>query len=202
MDIVQDEHRLWSPLSPDEVADLLAHFPRPWWLAGGWALDLHLGRQTRRHGDLDVVVLRQDHQLLQQHLSDWILLAADPPGTLRPWLPGERLSEPVRDIWCRPQDAADWSMQLMIIDPVLDQWVYRREPRITRPLRELTGPASRPGLPVLAPEVQLLYKSKQPRPKDQLDFDTFRCHLDADQRRWLREALTLTDAQHPWLSQM
>ena len=29
-----------------------------WWVAGGWALDLFLGRMTRPHHDVDVAILR------------------------------------------------------------------------------------------------------------------------------------------------
>lgn len=30
------------------------------WLDGGWAVDARLGRQTRRHADLDIVVEQRD----------------------------------------------------------------------------------------------------------------------------------------------
>ncbi len=32
----------------------------PWWIAGGWALDLFAGDQSRPHKDLDVGILRND----------------------------------------------------------------------------------------------------------------------------------------------
>lgn len=52
---------------------------------------------------------------------------------------------------------------------------------------------------MLAPEVQLLYKSKQPRPKDQADFEAVLPSLTGGQREWLRAALTIVSAGHPWL---
>jgi lincosamide nucleotidyltransferase A/C/D/E len=33
----------------------------PYWLAGGWGVDVLLGRQTRRHKDIDVVIEDFDH---------------------------------------------------------------------------------------------------------------------------------------------
>jgi hypothetical protein len=42
------------------VAALLAGIDSPWWIAGGWALDLFIGDQTRAHEDLDVGILRRD----------------------------------------------------------------------------------------------------------------------------------------------
>lgn len=35
------------------VAGLMRNFPRPWFLAGGWALDWFVGRVTREHGDIE-----------------------------------------------------------------------------------------------------------------------------------------------------
>lgn len=73
----------WDPLTPAEVAEVLRGLDPPWWLAGGWAIDLHVGRQTREHADTDVLVLRDDLPAVQQHLAGWDLHAADPRGTLR-----------------------------------------------------------------------------------------------------------------------
>jgi lincosamide nucleotidyltransferase A/C/D/E len=39
-----------------ELLDLLADHDVRVWLDGGWAVDACLGYQTRRHGDLDIVV--------------------------------------------------------------------------------------------------------------------------------------------------
>jgi len=72
-----------------DLAPLLAGMAFPWWVAGGWAIDLFVGHQTRLHDDLDVLVLRRDQLAVHQALRGWDLHAADPPGTLRPWAPGE-----------------------------------------------------------------------------------------------------------------
>jgi len=31
-----------------------------WCVAGGWAIDMFLGKQTRPHEDMEIVVLRRD----------------------------------------------------------------------------------------------------------------------------------------------
>jgi hypothetical protein len=44
----------------------LRPFSGHWWIAGGWAVDLFLGEQTRVHDDVDVAVLRRDeHELVE-----------------------------------------------------------------------------------------------------------------------------------------
>ncbi|MGW4562039.1 nucleotidyltransferase domain-containing protein [Streptomyces sp. NPDC004561] len=75
----------------------------PWWIAGGYAIELAVGRELRPHGDLDVLVLRRDQPLAREMLSDWDMHVADPPGAgrFRPWRPGETLEVPLHDIWCR-----------------------------------------------------------------------------------------------------
>ena len=59
------------------------------------------------------------------------------------------------------------------------------------------------GLPYLAPELALLFKSKntgnRPRPEDQADFERACPLLDPEQRAWLRWALAAVDPGHVWI---
>ena len=192
----------WQPLTVDAVRELLGGVDASWWIAGGWALDLHLGRQTRPHHDIDVLVLRRDLPAVRERLRSWDLHAADPPGAgvLRPWPESEELPAPLHDVWCRPTPTSPWALQLMVDDTDGADWVYRRDDRIHRPVSQLAGPASTDGRPVLAPEVQLLYKSRTPRPKDVADFHLVVSALDVRQRNWLGDALTTVDPEHDWLA--
>ena len=192
----------WEPMSPGEAADELGGLDAPWWVAGGWAIDLLVGRQTRDHGDLDIVILRRDQDRVRRHLEGWDVWAADPPGTQRPWPVGEVLPEHVHDVWCRRHPDAAWTVQLMIDEAHGDEWRYRRHPDVRRPVRTLAGRASRPGLPVLSPDVQLLAKSRNPRPKDHADFQISRDLLSLTERDWLRAALQTTSPDHPWIPQL
>jgi hypothetical protein len=188
----------WEPLKPQGIADTMIGCRADWWLAGGWAIDLLVGRQTRPHSDVDVLVLRDQQHLVREHLMTWDVHAADRPGSLRPWPLGETLPEAVHDIWCRRHPDSPWSLQLMIDNRVQDEWVFRRDNRIHRPVPELTGRASRDGLPVLSAEVLLLYKSGSPRRKDEDDFMTVIRFLTTAERGWLRGALKTVQADHPW----
>jgi hypothetical protein len=199
---VASELGRWDPLSVEDVVARMAGLPAPWWIAGGWAIDLHLGRQTRPHEDIDVVVLRADLPAVRDRLRGWDLHAADPPGRLRPWPDGELLPHRVQDVWCRPRPEDPWRLQLMIDDTVDGDWVYRKDPRIRRPVPDLSGPASTSDCPVLAPEIQLLHKSHRRRPKDETDFLAVLPALDGAGRGWLRDALALTAPTNPWRSRL
>jgi hypothetical protein len=103
----------WEPAQPPETAAIFAAMSCPWWIAGGFAIELAIGRPVRDHGDIDVLVLRPDHLRIQQVLRGWEWWAADPPGTLRPWLPREYLPAGIHDIWCRPGPAEPWRIQVL-----------------------------------------------------------------------------------------
>lgn len=196
-----EPHELpWAPLPPDALPSLLAGVDAPWWLAGGWAIDAFLGRVTRVHEDTDVLVLRRDLPAFREALSAWDVHAADPPGTLRPWPAGEVLPARVHDVWCRPSPSAPWALQLMVDDTSGEDWVYRRDPRLRRPLGSLSGPASDPSRRVLAPEVQLLQKSKGRRLKDEADFALAAPALSPAARGWLQDALDLVSPGHDWVA--
>jgi hypothetical protein len=186
----------WEPLRVEEVAELFWDLKAQWWVAGGWALDAFVGRQTREHGDVDVGVLRRDQTAVQEHLAAWDLQAADPPGSLRQWHKGEILPENVHDIWCRTSKEAAWGVQLMLDEAEADEWLYRRMPSVRRSLESLVW--RRDGVPYLIPEVQLLYKGAQRSPKAEPDFYACLPHLEESQRSWLANALAIAHPGHPW----
>ncbi|WP_030285892.1 nucleotidyltransferase domain-containing protein [Streptomyces catenulae] len=194
----------WDPAPPAEAAAAFDGHGCRWWVAGGIAIERAVGRRFRDHADLDVLLLRRDQLVVQRALPDWEWWAADPPGRLRPWRPGEVLPAAVHDIWCRPGPRAPWRLQVMLDESRGEEWTSRRDPGVRRPLDALTGaPPSADGIPFLTPEVQLYYKAQAPRPKDETDFRAVLPVLTAPQRRWLAAALTRTyGLPHPWAARL
>ena len=109
-------------------------FPAPWWVAGGWAIDLFLGRVTRSHQDVDIAILRRDQMAVQQHLAGWSLQWVDPRsgGQFRRWQPGEHLAWPVHEFHGTRTDGA--TIELLLNEAVDQVWHFRRDRRIKRPL--------------------------------------------------------------------
>jgi hypothetical protein len=192
----------WAPLSIPQLTRLLAPARFPWWVAGGHALDLFLGRTTRPHDDLDVEVLRRDQHKAQRLLAgqDWDLHVAA-GGRLRPWPDRERLAAGDNSIWCRPAPDAPWCLQLLLASSDNGSWVFRRNPTIVRPLATI-GLRTADGVPYLAPVIQLLFKAKDPRPKDIADFNLVLPELRGADRAWLASALAATHPGHPWLTRL
>jgi hypothetical protein len=189
----------WDPAPLSEVASLFSAVAVPWWVAGGYAIELAVGRAFREHGDVDVLVLRRDQQAVQEALASWEWWAADPPGTLRPWRRSEVLPAGVDDVWCRPSASAPWRIQVMLDEAEGDEWVSRRNPAVRRAVTGL-GDVSADGIPYLRTEVQLFAKARNTRPKDEQDFAAALPVLDASRRQWLAHALRTTFGEHPWLA--
>ncbi|MGE0154497.1 MAG: hypothetical protein AB7R90_17910 [Reyranellaceae bacterium] len=189
----------WQPMTPAEVAALLRGARFPWWIAGGHAIERALGRPLRPHGDIDVLILRRDQMAARDLLAEWDCHVADPPGTLRPWPPGESLRHGVHDVWVRQNPHGKWRLQLMLDEADGDRWRSRRDAHITRPLSELGAPDA-DGVAFLVPEVQLYYKAARPQPKDQQDFEAVLPRLSPAQKVWLSRAIaTSWGRQHRWL---
>ena len=199
------QHELpWQPLTIDAVIALLRDVAFPWWVAGGYAIELAVGEPVRPHDDVDVLLLRRDHLAARSLLAEWDCWVADPPGTLRPWPLGETLPDTVHDVWCRETPDAPWRFQLMLDESDEDgtHWRSRRDPLITRPVAGI-GSRTGAGVPFLRPEIQLFYKARVHRPKDEVDFVAALPLLSAAEREWLRDAIVLTSGQeHTWLSDL
>jgi hypothetical protein len=73
------------------IASLLSSLAVPWWITGGWAIDLAVGRVTRNHTDVDIMMLERDEHALRALTGVDIQLIADgePVG---PWPAGRRLT--------------------------------------------------------------------------------------------------------------
>jgi len=187
-----------APFAPVErVADLLRGFSAPWFVAGGWAIDLFLERVTRPHEDVDIALLRRDQAAIRPHLSGWTFTKVV-LGERIPWQEGERLQPPVHEIHADRADGDPTRLEFLLDETSGDSWAFRRDRRITRPLMSL-GIQAASGVPFLVPEIVLLYKAKDPSAKDHADFELAGPRLAAGQREWLRQTLETCHPGHPWI---
>jgi hypothetical protein len=199
---MEEDYGPWEALSPGNVAAIFSAYRGRWWLGGGWAIELFVGRPLRPHEDIDIEILRSEVYLVHEVLEGWEVHACRWPNgdVFHLWDGDELLPPDVHDLWCRPGPDAPWGFQFMVLDDDGDRWTYRRDARIGGAMDELT--VVRGGIPLLAPEVQLLYKSKGRRPKDEIDFAAALPLLGADRTAWLREALAISDPANPWLERL
>lgn len=165
-----------------------------WWVAGGWATDLFLGRVTREHGDVDVLVLDRDQDRLREKWLEGALERRH-KGEVAGWPEHDRLVAGP-DLLCPAGGrVGGWKVEIMIGMTRGESWVFHRGNfSIERPISEL-GSVDAFGLPYLAPEVSLRTRARFNRETDELDFQHVLPALSAEQRVWLRESLP---GDHPW----
>jgi hypothetical protein len=199
------------------VARAFDSFKGPWWISGGWAIDLHLGRVSRSHHDVDVLVLRRDQEALHSALGGFELKKIVPhpegaprqatsqviwrEGTIVPWDPGERLELPIHQVNAYPTGSSEMAFQIMFGETDGAEWWYRRDARVRRRL-DAIGYKGQQETPYLAPEIMLLFKAKTIRAYDQSDFDAVLPMLTGEARRWLHGALTIAHPNHPWIARL
>src|SRR5215470_10933820 len=187
----------WEPMSPSEVAEIFARCPARWWIAGGYAIELAVGRPVREHGDIDVLLLRPDQLAVLRALPHWQW-----PGSRPAWQPPSLRTS---------RTAADQRARHLV--PARPRPAMADPGHAGRILRQRLGVPARPahpaancqprvtaadGIPYLAPDVQLLYKAKALRRTDELDFAAALTVLTDPQRQWLSHALSLVHGQeHP-----
>jgi hypothetical protein len=188
-----DEMR-WAPMVVAEAVQLFAGAPFRWWIGGGNALELHTGRSWRLHDDTDVGIVRSDCVAVYEWLADWDLAVAA-GGLVSPW-DGRSLfsSRSENNVWVRTAPGEAWRLDLTIGAGDDERWIYRRDPSVFRGWGSAvlwTGD----GLPYLAPDLQLLFKSKSNRPKDDEDARQVIPVLAHAERVFLAERLP---AGHDW----
>lgn len=190
------EHE-WSPIGVDEVRARFEPFEVDWWVAGGVAIDLFVGWQTRPHEDLDIEMFRGDRDVLFDVFDGWELQFVS-AGQLHPFARGQTIPDSVFGVWGRSTSGGPWEVEVMLCDGDGETWRFRRDNEIHVPRARLTSTAPS-GLRYCVPEVQLLFKAKKHRPKD--DIDMVRClpRMTSSQLLWLSAALERSEPGHPWL---
>lgn len=160
----------------------LSSFQRPWFVAGGWAIDLFLGCETRIHQDVDIAVFRQDQLELRRHFSRWKWEKVI-NGTVMDWAPDEWSELPVHELHA---NSGEHRLEFLLNERREDHWEYRRDRTVVRSISQFQ---TRFGFPTLPPELVLLFRSENPSPRDLTDFRKAWPQLNAEARQWLSEAM-------------
>jgi hypothetical protein len=170
-------------------------------VAGGWATDLWLGRETRHHEDLEITIPEGEWASVLARLEVLGLELYQPGGgQIVRLTPGVTPAfDPERhQCWAADPVAGEWRIDVFREPGDRDTWIYRRKSGLSAP-RSFANLVSAAGLPIVAPQVQLFFKAKATRDKDQADFDHVAPTLEPAQRAWLGEALQRYEPGHRWI---
>lgn len=183
------------------VAAVMRGFEHPWWVAGGWAIDLFVGRVTREHGDVEIGAFRDTQRELHAHLRPFNLFKAV-DGEFVPWQASEDIVLPVFQIQAMHESLPGGELQVFLDDrDAAGRWICRRNPAIAQLVDAVTFAAR--DVRALRPEIQLLFKAKHHElPKNEQDFSLVVPLLAPQERSWLRDAIAAIHPGHPWLKRL
>ncbi len=138
-----------------QVKSILSDYDKTWFIAGGWAIDLFLGRETRSHGDIEIAIFRIDQFSLKSYLEDWeIKKVID--GTFHEWK-NEQLVHPIYELHASHKHS-NMKMEILLNENYQSDWIFRRDSRIKLHEKSIFN-ISEDGIPYLKPEIILLYKA-------------------------------------------
>lgn len=173
-----------------------------WCVVGGWALDLFIGVVHREHSDLEIIVPRQQFQLVEECLSTELRFYVTGAEGQWPLETAGAAFDKYQQTFGRDESTGKFILDVMrVADSGV--WELAGHPEITRPWSESIETTSS-GIPYLRPEQVLLYKAlgigdDDPRLKDGGDFLCVLPFLDARARDWLARTLASLRPAHPWL---
>jgi hypothetical protein len=193
----------WSMAwTPDQAAQALAGMSAPWAVAGGWALDLWLGRQTREHEDLEIAVPSAFFPEIQARLEGLgLALFVIDDGQVIAMAPGEAPGPRTHQTWVMEPALNGWRMDVFREPGDAETWIYRRTGELSAPRAWASGRTPE-GIPYLAPQIVLLFKAKAARDKDKADFSIVAPLLSSEARGWLAASLQVIQPGHAWIDQL
>ena len=208
----------------EQVQVFLQNSNFQWAVCGGYALDLFLNCQTRKHGDIDICVFERDRECITEFMlsKDWRVFQFLGQGKVRP-LSGGDASDPGRNLMCIKEgcrlvqfypceekdvllhaffhtgiERLDY-LEFLFNDIQDNQFVFSREVSLMRDIHKAI--LYNNGIPSIAPEIALLFKaSETDNPEYQRDYALTLPHLGEEQLHWLHDGLRKRYPQgHPWI---
>jgi hypothetical protein len=163
-----------DPFQPIRRAtSLFSENPLPWFVAGGWAIDLFLARVTRPHSDIEISVYRRDQIKLRQLFTKrtppetWRLekaISTETGGTWVDWPAGEHTVLPIHQIRATCAASPPWELEFFLNECDETHWLSRRHKGLRRPLADVAILSSA-GIPICPPKSSFCSKPSTPAPR-------------------------------------
>ena len=210
-----------------ECNELLKNRGFEYAFCGGHALDIHVGKTTRPHGDIDVSAYWKDRNKIIAFMQsqDWIVYEAMGSGKIHLITNTDDQKLIKLNIFCVKEGCSFFHTELIEndiyrceIDHVEqkhldymeflfnkrtgDEFIYSRNNEIRREINKAI--LRKNEIAYFAPELVLLYKSTDlTREENRQDFDMIISHLPDESKRWLQNALTTAFPNgHEWIERL
>lgn len=172
----------------DFVMGIMKNFKKPWFIAGGWSIDIALGKVTRDHHDLDISIFREDIKDALRYFDDWVIKVAV-PGENR-LVDYEQFSDLTLPRYCLHLFRDNDFIEILLTERMEDQVLFRKNKNITMHINDfgLRDCAERP---YVNPVWQLMFKCLSPRDKDSEDFYNYLIVMNDQQKLWLSNGIRM-----------
>ena len=172
-----------------KVKNIMDKFGFPWFIAGGWAIDLFLDRETRTHDDIEIGIYREHQMKLQKYfekrkkyyINNKSLIGKH---TKVEWNK-EYLRLPIHELYI---EYNDFEIEVLLNERDEANWIYRRNEKIKHNEQTVIL-NTKDGIPYLCPEIVLLYKTKEIREKDIQDIKNASTKMNDSQIKWLIDSI-------------
>ncbi|PEZ03749.1 hypothetical protein CN326_17905 [Bacillus sp. AFS018417] len=181
------------------IVEIMKNFKHPWFIAGGWAIDLGIGVVTRTHEDIDICIFREHAEEVFTYFSDWDIYVAIPgEGRVDPCLNLEDIALPRYGLHLyKEQDF----IEILLTDKENDKVLFRKNKTIWMDYKHFVHEDAL-GRKFIAPEWQLLFKAKEGRIKDEQDFKAYIPYMNEQQKLWLTSALKEQFPSSAWIKEL
>ena len=112
MNAIQPDFGKWDPWRPEEAARLLDGVDAPWYVAGGWAIDLFLGGERRDHEDLEIAVPNTRFDVVVEALPDFEFFVITAPSEAVPLEDALDRLEQTHQTWVREPAGGSWKLDV------------------------------------------------------------------------------------------
>lgn len=194
-----------------------------WAVCGGFALDLFLEKDTRTHGDIDIFVFEKDREKIFHYMlqNNWHVYEFRGNGKVRP-LNVALSSEMGRNLMCTngecdivkfypcEKEGLLWYeffhtgikefnyLEFLFNTTNEGYFIFDKSQEIKRELSKAI--LFKNGIPYLAPEIVLLYKSSRSENEEyHFDFEKTYLYMNEEQKSWFSKSLdVLYPNGHMW----
>ncbi len=186
-----------------------------WAICGGFALDLFLEKDIRTHSDIDICVFEKDREKIFHYMlqNNWLVYEFRGQGKVRP-LDITLSSETGHNLMCTNEECdivkfypcenesllsyeffhtgiKDFNYLEFLFNTIKkDYFVFNIGQGIKREISKAI--LFKKGIPFLAPEIVLLYKSScSENTEYQYDFEQTYLYMDDEQKMWFSKSLDI-----------
>lgn len=176
----------WQLLSIESLKQIIQDAAYDWYLAGGIALDEFLGRKTRDHEDIDILVNFKYLERILDYFNSYKVYTAR-NGSLS--LSALNNIKSTDSLWITKDENESFIIEILLFEEEEGHWIYKRDNAVRKKIEDIYFDKN--DMKIIQPEIQLLYKmnSSNVREKDLYDYHNVYPVLEERQKAWLDSVL-------------